>query len=513
MRTKNSINNIISALAGQSISLIVIFISRIIFVNTLGVEYLGINGLFTNIIGVLSLFELGIGNAIIYSLYKPIAINDEAKVKALINLYAKIYRIIGIAILIMGLLITPFLDNIIKNKPDVPHLNYIFILYLINSVITYFYAYKRSLIMANQKNYIINIIHYIILILLNIAQIILLFTTRNYTLFILCQLLFTIIENVWITTKANRLYPFIKNKTIQKIDTHTTGEIFKNVRALLIHKIGDVVVFGTDNIIISSFVGINMVGLYSNYTLIITTLRSILGQIFVSITASVGNLHAQADVNKKFTIFNATFFMNFWLYGFLSICLWILLNPFIELWIGKEYLLSESVVFLIVFNFYLNGMRRSTLTFRDAMGLFWNDRYKPIAEVVINLICSLLLVKNLGIFGVLLGTLISTLTTCFWIEPYVLYKYGFHQPVRKYFVKYFGYTVVVIISGYLTGLSCIVFTGTSLLSILNRAIVCVIISNAVFFFVYRKTNEFKLLFSIFVAFLNRKKSFTKGVAN
>lgn len=504
MRVKYSIINIATGLIGQGLSLILSFISRIVFVNTLNAEYLGINGLFTNIIYVLSLVELGIGQAIIYSLYKPIAEDNKAKIQALMNLYAKTYRIIGSVVFLLGIIISLFLDLIIKDQPNIPNLQFIFILFLLNTVITYFYAHKRSIIIANQKNYVINIIHYTFYIIVNILQIIVLIQTHNFIFFILVQFFFNLISNLFIAYMSNKMYPFLKKKNNAKLDRKNQKIISKNVYAMMFHRVGDVVVFGTDNILISSFFGVVWVGLYSNYLLITQALNTILGQIFSSITASVGNLNVEEEVEKKLFIFNVTFFVNFWIYGISSICLVNLFNPFIEFWLGNEYTMEMSIVILIVVNFYLSGIRKATLTFKDAFGLFWYDRYKPLAEVLINIFGSIILMKFIGIQGVFLGTIISTITTCLWIEPYVLFKYGLYKSVKPYFAKLSLYTAVLAFSGSLVYFLSIYISDINVIAISYRLIISLIIPNLIFYVIFRKTQEFIQLKKIFTVIIYDK---------
>ena len=443
MRTVSSIKNLIFAFGGQFLGIIISFIARIIFLQVLNSEYLGINGLFTNILTILSLAELGIGTAMNFSLYKPLAEQNKEKIKSLMYLYKKAYIIIGIIILVVGIAISPLLPFFINEMPDIPeNIYFIYILFVINTGISYFFSYKRALIVSDQKRYIATIYRYGFYFLLNVAQIICLLITRNYILFLVLQIIFTLLENIFVSIKANKMYPYLKEKNIDKLLKEETKEIKKNVFAMFFHKVGEIVVKSTDNIIISKFVSLSAVGLYSNYYLITNALNMIIGQVFTSIVASIGNLGATENKEKLKNIFNKVFFLNFWIFGFSAICLYILFNDFISLWLGAEYLLPESVMLVIVVSFCIEGMRKSVLDFRDALGIFWYDRYKPIFEVIINLIASIILVQKIGLAGVFVGTIISTLTTSFWVEPYVLYKYGFKMKLRDYFKQYLKYTDV-----------------------------------------------------------------------
>ena len=500
-RTQSSIKNLTYALIGQAAGLIVSFLARVIFVRVLSAEYLGLNGLFTNILTMLSLVELGVGPAMNFSLYKPLAENDTEKVKSLMALYKNAYYLIGVTILVLGFGFTPFYKYLIAEVPNIPYLNTIYILFVINSAVSYFYSYKRSLIISDQKRYIATIYRYGAYITLNIVQVVELFLTHNYILFLVVQIVFTWIENYLVSKKANKLYPYITDNHYEKLDSKSLNQIKKNITAMVMHKVGGIVVNSTDNIIISKFIGLAWTGLYSNYFMIITALNTIISQLYYSIVASVGNLGATDGGNKMESIFYKTFFLTFWIYGFTSICLLVLFNPFVSLWLGYEYLLDQTVIIVIVINYYLGGMRKAVLTFREAAGAYWHDRYKPVFESVINLVTSIILAKYLGISGVFLGTIISTITTCLWIEPYVAYKYIFHQKVGNYFVRFFTYTLtgfaVAIISiclaSFVNNITWVTFTVLVLL--------CASLPNLIFLFAFHKTEEFKYFRDIIVSYV------------
>ncbi|MBO1266325.1 hypothetical protein J3A84_14920 [Proteiniclasticum sp. SCR006] len=495
-RTTHSIRNAKFSVIAQVLGLALNFITRSLFVYLLGAEYLGLNGLFTNILSVLSLAELGVGSAIVYSIYKPLADNDIDKLKTLMRLFRKAYFGIGSIIFIGGMLATPLLDLFITSDTGVKNINFIYWLFLFNSSISYFFSYKRSLIIADQKKYIDILYQYTGILVTKVMQILVLVLTRNYIGFLLIQILVVFTENYLISRKANRIYPFLSEKNVTKIDDYDKKKIVKNIKALFFHRVGAVVVTGTDNLLISRYVGIIEVGIYSNYLLIISSLKVIYDMLFQSITASVGNLGATESKNKVYDIFKKIDFIGYWIYGFSSIALLILLNPFIKLWLGSQYLFSDYVVALIALNFYIRGMRHSVLTFRDALGIFYYDRYKPIFEALINLIFSILLAIEFGVFGVLLGTLISSITTSLWVEPYVLYKYGFNLKVRDYFERYINkFIFVLITSGVMLYIVSLINTD-GFLSFFLRIILVTIIPNALFYCVYRSTNEFEYMLGL-----------------
>lgn len=495
-RTSNSIRNLKYAVIGQAIGLIISFISRLVFVKTLGAEYLGVSGLFTNILSMLSLAELGFGTAIIYSMYKPIAENDESKVKALMHLYKRAYISIGMLIFLLGTAITPFLNNFIKEMPDIPYIHLIYILFVGNTALSYFFSYKRSLITANQKKYIATFYRYFFYTLLNICQIITLVLTQNFILFLVLQIISTLLENIFVSRHANKLYPFLKEKNIERLSKVENDKIVKNVKAMLSHRIGGVVVNGTDNILISKYIGIISVGIYSNYFLIISALNIVFGLVFDAVSASVGNLGATEKKEHRRFIFDCLNFVGFWIFSLASVCLLILFNPFIEIWLGEQYLFSFAIVILLVVNFYLKGMRKSVLTFRDALGLFWYDRHKPIFEAAINLIFSIILVKHIGIAGVFLGTTISTLTTSFWVEAYVLFKYAFDSPVLPYFKKYISYTLLTLIVSILSLFISNLIPYDGIIGLFFKLVITLLIVNMSYLLLYWNTSEFQYIYKI-----------------
>ena len=496
-RTQKTLKNLKYAIVGQMAAIVVTYFSRIVFVQTLSSEYLGINGLFSNILSILSFAELGVGVAIVYYLYKPLAEKNIPQIKALMRLYKKFYVATGIIIATIGASITPFLPFLIKDMPNIPHIYLIYFMFVANSALSYFFSYKRSLIIADQNRYISTYYQYGFFVALNIAQIIVLLITKNYLFFLTTQIIFTFLENYLISRKANQLYPYIKEKNNERLDKDTKKNIFRYVRATMNHKIGGIIVNGTDNILISKFAGIISVGIYSNYSFIASALNSVISRFFQATTASIGNLGVTESKEKSHFIFRCLDLVGFWMYGFTAIALVNLFNPFIRIWLGEGYLFPFSLVIIIVINFYLKGMRKSVQTFRDALGLYWYDRHKPLFEVIINLISSIILAKKLGIAGIFIGTIISTVTTCLWVEPYILFKYGFKKSVKSYFIKYSKYLFILLSVGIVTWYFCNLINGDNLLNFAYKLIICIIIPNFIFSMLFWKTKEFQYLYSIF----------------
>lgn len=504
-RTESSLKNLIAAFGGQLLGIIISFVARIVFLRCLNEEYLGLNGLFSNILTIFSLVELGVGPAMNFALYKPLAEHDTERVKSLMALYRKAYVAIGCAIAVIGLAFTPWYTILMDEVPDIPNLTLIYWLFAANTVVSYFFSYKRALIICDEKRYIATIYRYGFYVLLNVAQIIVLLLTRNYILFLVLQVLFTLLENVGISRKADKMYPYLREKKAEPLPKETVGGIKKNIGAMVFHKIGGMVVMSTDNLILSRYVGLVAVGLYSNYFLITDALNKVIGQLFDSVIASVGNLNASDTAEDRIKLertFNRTFFANAWIYGFCACCLWALFNPFISLWLGDKLLFDDFTVLIIVINFYLTGMRKATQTFRSATGAFYYDRYKPIAESAINIIASIILAKCMGTAGVFLGTIVSTVTTCIWVEPYVLYKHVFHKSARRYAIMFLIYMSVTIMACALTSLLAgMIQAGNAFWAFVLKAIICLTVPNLLFFALSFRTDGFRYFTALAVRVL------------
>lgn len=490
-RMKNSIKNFRYGAFTQILSTVFSFISRTFFIKILGEQYLGINGLFTNILTVLSFAELGIGNAIIFSMYKPIATDDTEKVNALMSLYKKCYRTIGVVVLLVGVAITPFINLFIKDPPNIPEsLYFIYLLYVINTALSYFFTYKKSIISAHQKEYVINGYRMFFIVFKNVVQIVFLVVTHNFIVYLILQIVCTFLENFTLSVKANKMYPYIKTNNYQEISREEKGIIFKNVKSLIMYKFGSVILNGTSNIVISKMIGVVIVGFYSNYLMIVQAVSNVVGNALNGITASIGNLNATANEKVKEKTFYELFFISVWIFGFCSIALLTLLNPFIELWIGNNYLLEYSAVVAIVLHFYINGVQFTGYTYRTTAGLFVKGKWAPIIAAIINIILSILLGYIWGITGILLATSIARLTTTTWIDAFLVHKYEFKTLWTKFIRKYIGYAIIIIIN-YLICELIISNIGGGIVNFILKAIIVTVVSNIIFILAFLRKEEFK----------------------
>ena len=502
-RVEQSLKNTVVSVGIQLGTILLNFISRTVLIETMGEQYLGINGLFTNILSMLSLVEMGVGSALIYLMYKPMGDKDEKRLHLLMGAYAKIYTTIGLIILGLGVSLTPFLDFFMKESPDIQHLRVIYVLYILNMAVTYFFSYRAAIINVAQKNYIVNWIKFKFTVVQYIFQIAILIIYKNYIFYYVCAVVFTVVANWAVYIRAGKMFPFIKGRSKQGLAQNEKKEIKKNISAMFFHKMGTFLVFGTDNLIISKFVGIIEVGLYSNYTMLTNALTTAINLVFTSITASVGNLVNQEEGEKSYSVFKNIFFANSWIVGFCGVCLYVLFNPFINLWLGEGYTFDNAIVAVIVLNFYLSHIRLPANVFKETAGLFWNDRYKSVIESIVNIVFSLYLVGELGILGVFIGTVISTLTVCFWVEPYILYKHHFKKSLLEYFKMFIQYSVVCLASILFICAISNTFTFGTIGDFVFRMILCVITPNILFVLLFHKKDEFQYFIGIFFKVLRK----------
>lgn len=491
MRTKNSIKNIIGSMLSNILTIIIGLIAQAVFIKILGSEYLGLNGLFSNIITMLGIVELGVGNAIIYNLYKPIAENNISKIKSLMNFYKKSYRLIACIVAIIGIIIIPFLPFFIEEISIDINITLVYLLFLIDVVCSYLLSYKRSILYANQKNYIINIVHIIYTILLNTSQLLVLFFTKNYYYYLIMKIIMRILENFIISKIADKKYAFI-NEQSEKLDKETEKDIFTKVKALFFHKIGSFAVLGADNIIISKFLGLVTVGLYSNYYLIINAVQTVFGQIITSFTASVGNMLVTESKEKCYDVFKKIRFFNFWLATFASSSVLIIMDSFISIWIGDKYILPLLVLEVLVFNLYQKLMRNSYMSFKEAAGIYYEDRFVPLIEATLNIIVSIFCCKLFGLAGVFMGTVISGLALWCYSYPKYVYKKLFDRNYIEYAKETIGYIILfVLIASGTYYLSTIINFSNIYLEFISNVIISLIVPNILLFIIFFKTDNFK----------------------
>lgn len=489
-RTRSGFRNSVFSVASYIFTIICSFIVRTIFILNLNSEYLGINGLFTNILSLLSLAELGIANAIIFYLYKPLAEQNKQRIQEIITFFRVAYRIIAGAVFVIGLLLLPFLNTLIKNAPEIEESIYvIYLLFLLNSVVSYLFIYKKSLLVADQKEYQIMIVGSIFTFCLSIAQIIILVTTHNFLLFIIVQIVSTMLQNLVISKVCDKKYSYIKSNKAT-LSKEVRKSIFRDVRALAIYRIASIVTNSTDTLILSRFVGIVSVGIYSNYYLIIHSVYSLIRRSLTSLAASIGNLNVFEDIEKKRLVYNTVNFAASWLFGLCGIIFYVVLNPFIIWWIGEEYIFDDKIVLVLLVNFYLMGISGIYNVLRNTFGLFVEGQLRPIVSSIINLVCSLVFVHYYGVFGVFFGTTIAFLSINVWFDPYIVYKHGLKRSIRPFYMKSILYAVVIIATAwFLKNISGQFNLWNDTAEIVLKFVMCFISVNCIFLILYWRTEE------------------------
>lgn len=508
-RMYNTLRNLIVGLGGRLFQYILSFINRTIFIYILPIEYLGVNGLFTNVLAMLAVAEMGVGGAFVSLLYRPLHQKDTEKLKSLMTAFKKAYMLIGLIIGVSGLALYPFLDVIIKDN-NIENINLIYLMFLAGSVTSYFYAHKIAFLGADQKSYIATIYHQIFVFVQYVLQIIALILYHDFILYLAIQMICPFLSNLFLAGKINRLYPFLKEKGVP-LDKESFADLKQKVSATVYHHFGFIVLNGTDSIVISTFLGVYYVGLYSNYLLIIgvVTAFSLLG--FNAVTASVGNLATSSDSNKSFDIFQKMQFFNFFIVGFSSVCFITLFNPFINLWIGSQYLLPQNIVILIVIVFYCGGtgMQKSINIFKTTTGLFYKDRYFALVEGLLKIAASIFLVQYWGLAGVFIGSLISMLSARIWTEPYFVFRYLFNRPLSDYFAKYIKYGIATVFTTGVVYFLASFIPHYTWIGFFAMAAACIFLTIGIFMLLFFKTNEFQFFYGLTRSWIKKLREFRK----
>lgn len=480
-KTKNSLRNTFSGIINRCINLLMPFIIRTIIIQKLGQEYLGLNSLFTSIIHVLNLSELGIGSALVFNMYKPIADNDYSLLKGYLVLYKKIYRLIGGIVFLLGIGILPFLPRLIDMKAiegtDV-NIYALFLIYLANTVLTYlFFAYKKSLLTAFQRQDIISKVDSIVHISMYLVQIILLYVFHNYYLYIFMLPIFTLIDNAVAAIIASKAFSVVETtKDIKSIDIKP---LFQKIKYLIGHRIGGVIISSADSIFISAFLPMLTLTIYSNYFYVISALTGFINVGYNAVLAGVGNSVITKSKKDLLVLYDDLSFVLFFIVSFCSICLFCLLQPFMMEWMGEKYMFDESTVALFCVYFYTWQIRVMGLIFKDAAGMWANDWKKPYVGMIVNMVLNFSLIRVIGVNGVLIATIIVMVLIYFPWETFVLFRDLFKESSSKYIFKqalYALFTLIAVIPAYFLS-SLIRVRG--ILGLLIKLVICGVIASIV----------------------------------
>lgn len=496
-RIQKAGKNIIFGYVSNLVILLVNFIQRTVFIYVLGRTLSGVNGVYTDVLSVLSLTELGIGTALNYSLYKPVAERDIEKIKSYMRFYKKAYLTIAGVIAILGIAISPFLKFILKNPGNLSlkELTLYYYLFLFNTVISYFVTYKYSLVNAEQKNYIQTNITTLTKLATATVQIAVLLLFRNFLFYLLAQSVVELLQKIFVTAYLNRLYPYLRDKDVRKLTAQETQVVATKTKALICHKVGDVARLQTDKIIISSFVSVDTAAVVDNYVYIITYVGNFVNIIFDSVISGFGNVVATESKERQYLLFKVYRFFACWLFGFGAVGFFHLLTPFIGgVWLHDAgWTLPRVTVALLVTDFYLKGGRTVLLNFKIASGLFEQDRFLPLVQGAVNLVVSVVLVMKIGVTGVYVGTLVSGILANL-IRPGIIYRVCFDKKAGVYFKDSLKYILVILAVGAaITPIRHAVMGEVTILTFALMVVLITLLYNLVFLAVFHRTEEFSYL--------------------
>lgn len=505
MKTERMRNSVLNGLSNLIVNLtitVLSFVVRTIFLRTLGEQCLGLDGLYTNILSFLSLAELGFSASISFSLYEPLAKENYEKVSALMYYFKRVYQTIALAIMVVGILVLPFLGFMVKEYTVSYNIYFIFILYLINTASTYFTSYSTILLEADQKIFKITKIKLVFNLLTYGLQLFVLFYFKNFVWFLIIQFGCRFLERILTHRFIKKQYQevdFYKKQTLEKEEK---DKIKTNIKGIIFHQVGNYAVNGTDNILISSVVNIATTGIYYNYASVVAILRNLIGSVISATTSSFGNLNVLEKSDVKKNVFHLINFVCLFLAGFVLVGLYFCINPFITLWLGEKYILGTLCIIVICANFYLNVIMLPITAVKNSSGLYYVDRYIPIAQAVINLGVSIVLGLKFGLLGILLGTTISYLCTVSVTKPFIIYKYVFKSNCIEYFIQVLKNILLIVVAILLSQsiLHLMTFHNTLLLFIVN-GVISVLIYGVLFLLFYFKTYEFQY----FVKLLRKKE--------
>lgn len=490
-RTKNATRNIIFGVILKAYQIIVPFLMRTAMIYLMGVQYLGLNSLFTSILQVLNLAELGVGSAMIYSMYKPIAEDDNATICALMKLYKTYYRIIGLVIAVIGYALTPFIPKLISG--DVPDNLNIYLLYLLNlgaTVLSYWlYAYKNCILQAHQRVDIVSKVSLVTSTIQYALQLLVLWLFKDYYLYVIVLLATQALTNITTAMCADRIYPQFKPKG--QIATEEKKAINNRIKDLFTSKIGGIIYDSADTIVISSFLGLTALAIYQNYFYILNAITGLITVVFSACTAGIGNSIVVETKEKNYKDLNKFTFIICWGAGFCAVCLLCLYQPFMELWVGKDLMLSSSAVICFVVYFFVRQLNSLFNTYKDASGMWHEDRFRPLVAALTNLALNLILVQFIGLYGILISTVLAIV--CVGM-PWLLHNLFTVIFEKKYLVGYLKnllyYCFIILINCTITYFICTKVNAGLITTLVIRGAICVVLPNLIYLFAYYKRIEF-----------------------
>lgn len=495
-RVKYATRNIIFGLGGSVVTMLAHFVLRYVFIRELNEATLGVETMYTDILTVLSLAELGVGTAVNYSLYGPVARGEKEKIKSYMLLYKKAYRVIAIVIAVAGILLVPFLPWILKDPGNITvgEMRLYYLIFLFNTVSTYFVAYKYSLTNAEQKNYIQTNVNTITKLISYACQTIALLVLPNFLLYLLIQAGVELAQKIFVSWYLNRRYPILKEKDVKPLSKAENDDVVKKVRALMLHRIGDMARLQTDSIIIGAFVGTVQAGLMSNYKMFISSVTNYVNVILNAVISSFGNLIATEGEDRQFLLFKVYRFFAIWVYGFSAVGFFLLLTPLIVLFAGESWVLSTSIITWYLIDYFFKGERVVLSNFKTAAGVFEQDKYLTLIQGAVNLVISLALVTKIGMAGVYIGTVISGLIANI-TKPVIIYRVCFHRTAKSYFVDSFKYLAVIAAAlAILFPLRSMLMPQVTIPGFALMVVIITVVFNGLFLVTFGRSEEFQYLY-------------------
>ena len=491
-RKKNTIRNTTWGVINRAVALLGPFAIRTIIIYILGTEYLGLSSLFSSILQVLSMAELGFSSAIAYSMYNPIANNDEALICALLRLYRKVYKVIGFVILGLGLCLMPFLRNLING--DVPadiNIYYLYALYLFNASISYLmYAYKSVLFSAYQREDIMSKIQTSLLLIQYVIQILILLAAKNYYAYYIIVPLISIINNILIEIMTKKYYP--KLIPTGQVPEEILRDVKEKVSGVVVSKFCGLTRNTFDSIIISAFLGLTTVAIYSNYYYILSNIASVIVIMVTSMRAGIGNSVALETCEKNYSDYQKFTFMYAWIAGWCAICLLCLYQPFMKLWMGEANMFPFYIVVLLCIYFLGQTMGDITNAYSGAVGLWWENRYRTLLEAGSNLFLNIIFGYFFGVFGIILATIVTIFVYNFVWQTKILFDNYFKEySLGSYIMQYMKYNVITVIVAAITLALGALFDFGDLGNLLYRGVLCLIIPNILFLVLYSRSKVFR----------------------
>ena len=505
-RTKKTLVNTAFSIASQLLTIVLSFVLRTAFIKILGDQYTGVASVFTTILSMLSLSELGFATAVATALYRPLRENDQKQIQQLMDFYKKSYRVVAAFIFVVGLALTPFLPYLIKNVPDIKeNITIIYLFYIVKTSASYLMIYKTTLLRADQKLFVVKKLEMICQVLRYAVEVVVLLVFREFMTYLIIEIAATILQNYIVTKRAEKEYPEAFKKPEEKLPRERILSLFKDVKGLSMYKLSSTIGNSIDTMLISAIINPATVAIVGNYTHIKNHVQKVLMQFYSAVIPSVGNLVAEKNAKKQQVVFDRLFYLSFLMVNFCSASMFVLFKPFIHIWLGKRYVLGQDVSFVIAFDFFLYILLQAIASFRTANGLFVQGQYRPLVTAIVNVILSVILIREFGIFGTILATIIARLLTQ-WYDPYILYKYVFKDKFSVFYLKYWIYIALFLSGSFLTEAASEALTiSNRFLDFLLDMVLCVIIPNLWIALWTHRTKEFAYVMDMLKKVVSKKR--------